>query len=110
MGASIHVRTSIRVHEHLCARASVCAGEEQQGRDRPAGRAWDHGRLQDRTEPPSTHAEGRRLERDLVGGLGCQIQLHPEVKFRKVSGSHLELVTFLPSITPLESYFINSLN
>lgn len=42
-------------------------------------------------------------------GLDCQIQPHPKMKFRNLSGSHLELVMFLPSITPLESYFINSL-
>lgn len=41
-------------------------------------------------------------------GLDCQIQPHPKMKFRNLSDSHLELVTFLPSITPLESYFINS--
>lgn len=42
-------------------------------------------------------------------GPDCQIRPHPKMKFRNLSDSHLELVMFLPSITPLESYFINSL-
>lgn len=76
VGASIHVCMSIRVHEHPCAlERSSREGIGQQGG--PGTR----GRLQDRSKPPSTRAAGRRLERDLVGGLGCQIQLHPKVKF-----------------------------
>lgn len=54
--------------------------------------------------PSQLQAEG-----DSCRDLGCQIQLPPKVKFRHVSDSHLELVTFLPSITPLESYLINPL-
>lgn len=42
-------------------------------------------------------------------GPDCQIQPLPKTKFRNLSDSHLELVMFLPSITRLESYFINSL-
>lgn len=64
------------VHEHPCAlERSSREGIGQQGG--PGTR----GRLQDRTKPPFTRAAGRRLERDLVGGLGCQIRLHPKVKF-----------------------------